>query len=365
MSQPVLYLSAVETVQPDEDETIRQLEDQFKTIQDTTSKNYDHAVRAVHAKAHGIAKGVLTVKDDLPPELAQGLFAAPGSYDAVLRISTNAGDILDDDIALPRGLALKVMGVEGERLPGSEGETSQDFILVNGPVFAAPDAKGFLGNLKMLAKTTDVGEGAKKALSSVLQTTNTVLTAVGIESPKVQQLGGAPQVHPLGETYYSQTPFRFGDHIVKWQLAPVSPELTSLTKEVIDVAGRPDALREEVRRGLIEAGGQWELRVQLNTNLDTMPIEDATQLWDEKESPFRTVATLDVPSQIAWEHGESDRLDDRLSFNIWHGLAAHQPLGGINRARNDTYSKSASFRREFNGCPMHEPGSVAELESAG
>ncbi len=365
MPQPVRYSAEVETVAPDEAETIRQLEDQFKQIQDTTSKDYDHAVRAVHAKAHGIAKGRLTVADGLPPELAQGIFTRPGSYDAILRISTNAGDILDDDIALPRGLALKIMGVEGERLPGSEGDTSQDFIMVNGPVFSAPDAKAFLKNLTLLAKTTDRGEGAKKLLSTVLHATNAALSAVGIESPTIQQLGGAPQVHPLGETYYSQTPFRFGDHIAKWQLTPVSPALTGLTGEVVDIAGRPDALREEVRRGLIEEGGVWELRVQLNTDLEAMPIEDPTKPWDEKASPFRTVATLEVPAQIAWQHGESDRLDDLLSFSIWHGVAAHRPLGGINRARNDTYRRSAEFRRGFNGCPMHEPRFAAELEPAG
>ena len=216
----------------------------------------------------------------------------------------------------------------------------------------------------MLAKTTDKAEGAKKALSSVLQTINSALTTVGVESPMIQQMGGAPQVHPLGETYYSQTPYRFGDYIAKWQLAPVSPELTGLTKEVVDVAGRPDALREEVRRGLVEAGGTWELRVQLNTDLEKMPVEDPTKVWDEKESPFRTVATLSVPEQVSWEHGASDRLDQKLSFNIWHGLAAHRPLGNINRARNETYVKSADFRRQFNGCPMHEPRSLAELEPA-
>ena len=95
-----------------------------------------------------------------------------------------------------------------------------------------------------------------------------------------------------------------------------------------------------------------------------MPIEDATVRWDEKRSPFRTVAIVDVPAQIAWEHAVSDQLDDGLSFNIWHGLAAHQPLGGVNRARDDPYRKSAAFRRRFNGCPMHEPASLAELEPA-
>ena len=121
MAAPIRYSPDLETVAPDEDETIRKLEEQFKLILDTTSHDYGHAVRGVHAKGHGLATGVLTVADGLPPELAQGLFAKPGRYDAVLRISTNPGDILDDAIALPRGLALKVLGVEGRAAAGVGG----------------------------------------------------------------------------------------------------------------------------------------------------------------------------------------------------------------------------------------------------
>jgi len=137
---PTRYTPDVERIEPDEGETIAALNDAFREILDTTSQDYGRAVRSVHAKAHGIARGALTIPDDLPPELAQGIFAAPGTYEAVLRLSTNAGDILPDAVGLPRGLALKVLGVAGERLPGSEGDTTQDFIMVNGPVFTAPDA---------------------------------------------------------------------------------------------------------------------------------------------------------------------------------------------------------------------------------
>lgn len=364
MPQFVRYSPDVEDIKPDEGETIKHLEEQFNQIQQTTADDYKRGVRAVHAKAHAIAKGKLTVMDGLPVELAQGIFTQGGSYEAIIRISTNAGDILDDSISLPRGLALKVIGVEGERLPGSEGDTTQDFILVNGPVFSAPDANAFLKNLTLLAKTTDKAEGAKKTLSAVLQGVNAALSTVGYESPTVQQMGGAPQVHPLGETYYSQTPFRYGDHIAKIGLFPVSPALTALTKTTIDVAGRPDALREDVNRDMIDAGGTWEVRVQLCTDLNDMPVEDPTVRWDEGKSPFITVATLEVAPQSSWQHGASDRFDDALSFNIWHGITAHRPLGNINRARNETYKQSAAFRGRVNGCPMHEPRSASELEPA-
>ena len=189
----------------------------------------------------------------------------------------------------------------------------------------------------MLAKTTDRAEGLKKAASSVFRAVESALEAVGGESATLQLLGGVPNVHPLGETYWSQTPYRYGEHVAKWSLVPVSRALTALTGEVIDAGDRPDAIREEVRRGLIEAGGRWELRVQLCTDPDAMPIEDPTVAWDEQASPFRTVATLDVPPQRSWTAGTSEAAEDALSFAPWHGLAAHRPLGGINRARRDTY----------------------------
>jgi catalase len=363
MAMPVRYTADVETIAPDEGETIRALEDQFRLILDTTSEDYGHAVRSVHAKGHGIARGTLIVADNLPTELAQGLFARPGVYEAVIRFSTNAGDILDDAIRLPRGIGLKILGVEGERLPGSEGEGTQDFLMVNGPAFAATSPKKFLGNLKMLAKTTDKAEGGKKLLSSVLRSFEAALEAVGGESSTLQSLGGAKPVHPLGATYFSQTAFRYGDHIAKFQLVPVSA-IKAYADETIDAAGRPDAIREEMNRLLIEDGGRWELRVQLCTDLDTMPVEDPSVVWDEKDSPFRTVATLDIPAQVAWEHGVSEPTEDLLSFSPWHGLAAHQPLGGVNRARRDPYRMSTDYRRRFNGCPFHEPASLDELPLA-
>ncbi len=150
VASPVRFTDSVETRQDDEQATIQELNETFDKILDTTSKDYGHAVRSVHAKAHAILQGTLTVASGLPPELAQGMFATPGEHAVFMRLSTNAGDILPDTISLPRGLALKVLDVEGERLPGAEGRT-QNFVMVNGPVFQAKTADKFLGSLKKLA----------------------------------------------------------------------------------------------------------------------------------------------------------------------------------------------------------------------
>ena len=361
-TQPVRFAPSVETIADDEAETLASLKDSFREILETTSQDYAHAVRAVHAKAHGIARGTLTIADGLPQTLAQGIFAQPGRHEAVLRISTNAGDILDDSVSLPRGVALKILDVQGDRLPGSESETTQDFIMINGPAFATPNAKPFLANLKLLAKTTDKAEGAKKVLSAVLRGTEAALEAIGLPSPALQTLGGAPNVHPLGETYYSATPFRFGSYIAKFSLAPVSGNLTAHTKEKVDTHNRPDALREEINAVMTAGDAMWELRVQLCRDLETMPIEKADAIWDEAESPFTTVATIRVAAQPSWTADRAKAIDDGMRFSVWTGLAAHQPLGQINRVRKSAYQMSSDFRADFNRCPIHEPKALPALD---
>jgi hypothetical protein len=360
-ADPVRFDPAMETPAPDEAETQKGLVEALHSILETTSSDYGHAVRSVHAKSHGLIRATLTVKPDLPEPYAQGLFATPGEHEAILRISTNPGDILDDSISVPRGLALKVLGVEGERLPGAEGATTQDFVMASAPAFAAPDPKAFLKSLKQLSATTDKAEGLKKALSAVLRAAEGALEAVGGESAFFKQVGGFPNVHPLGLTYYSQTPFLYGPYVAKFSVAPVSPHLKALEGEKVNASGRPDALREDVAETMIEQRAEWELRVQLLTDRDAMPIEDSSVPWDEAKSPFVAVATIVAEPQASWTPGESDATEDKLSFAPWHGLAAHRPLGGINRARRPAYEMSAGFRADFNRCPIHEPSRLAEL----
>ena len=362
---PVAFTPNVEVRADDEAETIQGLNEQLRLIQEKTAADYGSAVRGVHAKGHAIVKGKLEVLSGIAPALAQGLFSAPGSYDALLRFSTLPGDILDDSVSVPRGLAVKLFGVTGDRLPGSEADVTQDFILVNGPAFASPTPKAFLANLKMLAKTTDTGEGLKKGLSAAMQAVDAVLETVGIQSPTIQTLGGAPNTHPLGETYYTQVPLRHGDYIAKLSLAPVSSNLTELAGSKVNTSGRPDALREDMGEVLIEQDSVWELRVQLCIDLEKMPIEDSSVVWDEEQSPYVAVARLTVPAQIGWELGLSEKQEGAVSFSPWHGLSAHQPIGGVNRARKPTYEMSTHFRGHHNGCPVHELRALADLPTQG
>jgi hypothetical protein len=344
----------MEVPAPDEADTIRDLIATMAKISQTTFDHAGHATRSVHAKAHGVLRGELTVMEGLPPTLAQGLFAAPGRYPVAMRFSTIPGDVLDDSVSTPRGLAIKVMDVDGPRLPGSEGMATQDFVLANGPAFNAPTPAKFLSNLKLLAATTDKFEGAKKVLSAVAQATEAVVEKFGVKSPKILTMGGQPGTHILGETFYSQAPILYGDYMAKVSVAPVL-DLAALADMPLDLKADPDALRHAVAAHFATQGGEWEFRVQLCTDMDFMPIEDASVPWPEALSPYVPVARLTAPPQDSWSAASVAAIDEGMAFSPWHGLAAHRPLGGVMRARSATYQSSAQFRSEHNGCPIHEP----------
>lgn len=352
---PVRFHPSVEALEPDEQDTDRQLVETLRGISETTYKDSGHALRSVHAKSHGLLHAELDVPAGLPPMLAQGLFAQPGRYAAIMRFSTIPGDILDDSVSVPRGLAIKIIGIPGDRLPGSEGDTTQDFVLVDGPAFATPTVKKFLGSLKLLASTTDKAQGLKKVLSAALRGVESAIESVGGESGLLKTLGGHPEDHILGETFFSQAPIRYGDYIAKVSVAPVSPEMAALKNAPLNVNGKPNGLREAVREFFAMHGGSWELRVQLCTDLKTMPVEDASVPWPEDNSPYIAVAKLSAQPQDSWSDKNVRAVDDGMSFSPWHGLSAHQPLGSVMRARKGAYKMSADFRGERNGCPMHEP----------
>lgn len=360
---PLPFDPAYEQVPDDEAETITGLIQAMRDIAETTYADGGHAIRSVHAKSHGLLQGEIEILPGLPEALAQGAFSKPGKMPVVMRYSTNPGDILDDKVSTPRGLAIKLIGVEGDRLPNSDGQVTQDFVMVNSPAFLAPTPKEFLKSVKLIAKTTDRAPRAKQALSAALRGAESLVEKLGGESATLKGMGGHPTTNLLGETYYSVVPLLYGRYFAKLSLAPVSPELKALTDKSVDLDGKPNGLREAIKEHFAHHGGTWELRVQLATDIEQMPIEDASVVWPEDASPYVTVARITVQPQSAWNEARAAVVDDQMAFSPWHGLAAHRPLGGIMRSRKPAYEMSSAFRARHNGCPMHEPNTLDRLPS--
>ncbi|MDR5780654.1 catalase family protein [Caballeronia sp. LZ065] len=319
--------AAFEVIPDDEAATTAALVKAMRAMCDTTYRDHGHAMRSVHARTHGLVVGELSVLGALPAHYAQGVFARAMTVPVVMRFSTNRSDGLDDRLSTPRGLALKLIGVKGVRLPGSELDITQDFVMINAPVFMSGTPKAFLSSL--LPPATPTGT-----------------------TPRIR---GQAETHILGETFYSAGPLLYGDYFAKMSVAPVSAPLIDMTDALIDMNGKPHGMREAVSAFFAAHDGEWELRVQLATDIERMPVEDASVRWPEGESPYVAVARIRVGRQSSWDAARVATIDEGMAFSPWRGVAAHRPLGGLMRSRKAAYDMSAHFRRERNGCPMTEP----------
>jgi hypothetical protein len=201
----------------------------------------------------------------------------------------------------------------------------------------------------------------KKVLSSVMRGAEKVLESVGGQSATLMTLGGYPETNPLGDTYYSQAPILLGAYMAKLCVAPASASVMALAKAPVDLKGKPDGLRQAVSEFFAVQSAEWELRAQLCTDLDAMPIEDASKPWPEEQSPYRAVARLVFKPQTSWNDARKRVIDEGMAFNPWHALAAHRPLGSVMRVRKAVYETTAKLRAERNGAHISEPRSAADL----
>ncbi|KAA2244087.1 catalase family protein [Salinarimonas soli] len=354
------YADDVETIPAGESELIDEIIASLSSVSRVLDDRYRHAVRPSHGKSHGLLKGTLRVLDDLPEPLAQGLFAAARTYPVAARISTEPGELMGDSVHTPRGFALKVIGVDGEMLAGHEGQVTQDILLSSGKRFAVADLKGFLDVQRFLEGIVNQPEGAKKAGTALGFAANGALHLVGSDS-SLLDFFGHPHTHPLGETYFSHAPLRHGRYVAKLGLFPACPPLEALAGTRIDPKFEYSALKKAVVGFFEEHGAEYELRVQLRTNAETMLIEDASVEWPESESPFLPVARIVFPRQDAYSPARRAFMDDALSFTPAHGLAAHRPLGSLMRGRMKAYGAIAALRAEMNARPRVEPRHIDEI----
>lgn len=299
------------------------------------------ARRDVHVKAHGCVRAEFQVEPNLPQTYAQGVFKTARTYPAWIRYSNGSERSTDDQTGDARGMAIKLMDVPGRKiLAGQEDEKTQDFLLINHPVFFVRNAGDFVEFTRTLVATGSPVGFFFPGLNPLNWRLREADIARQITSKSVSNL--------LAEPYWSMTPYLLGQRAMKYAVAPCTADERYFPTDSADYLG------DNLEAALAQRGACFNFYVQLQADAVSTPVEDATVEWTETQSPFKKVATLKIPKQ-SFRSGAQQEFCENVSMTPWHSLPEHRPLGGINRARRVVYWSVQKVRHEYNRAPMVEP----------
>lgn len=308
-------------------------------------------LRNVHPKAHGCVNATFTIDENIKKEFQVGLFSQPHTFNVKIRYSNASARIGPDGDpkigkAGSRGMAIQIPNVKGTviKVPGETG--TQDFLMINQPVFAIKDVKDYL------ELTENQLKDEKKAVLNFITKPGRKREAQIVKSIVTTKLA-----NPLEAQYFSAAPFLFGkDRVMKFSAKPCeNPPEQKIPENPSD-----DYLRQAMNKHLDWKNGKeacFNFYIQVGKEGGELGIEDATFEWIDKKSligdfpgksekgiPYEKVAQIIIPKQ-KFDTRENDEACEKLELNPWHSLVEHQPLGGINRLRNPVYLESAKGRK--------------------
>ncbi|BES70414.1 hypothetical protein RE428_14320 [Marinobacter nanhaiticus D15-8W] len=325
---------AEELIRADEEEVTRRIADSMsRFLVGEYQETGKTAERAGNTKTYGLVRASFTVRGDLPRRLQVGAFQAGRQYSAYVRFGGPGPRVVPDiEDAGILSIGIKLMGLPGHKLMADE-KSTMDLTGISSPAFTTPD---IWENVK-LQKQIGLGTPAWYFVNPL---DSHVLDMI------MQGLYARAHANPLELTYHSCVPYRYGrergrDRAIKFAVIPRLTRRSRIT-EFTD-----NYLREAMVRSLAREPAVFDFAIQFQADPVRMPIEDASIVWSERESPFIPVATLEIPTQ-RFDFAAQDAFARNLTYNPWHTLAVHRPLGNQNRARRDIYLRTSRVRQAIN-----------------
>jgi hypothetical protein len=296
--------------------------------------------RGGNTKTHGIVRANFIVHDNLPEPFRRGVFARPQTFRAWVRFSGPGPYVTPDidDVGF-MSISIKLLGVPGPKLMDEEKYT-QDFTGVSPPTFVTPDV---IANAQLQQNSL-----TNSSLFYFLNFHRSHLLDF-----IMQGLWTKTQSSPLEAPYFSCVPYLLGEgQAMQYSVWPSSGKRTSIPR----LPFRPpdNYLRNAMVTALQAGDVDLDFRIQLQTNSFLMPIENAGVLWPEKLSPRVSCATVRLLRQT-FDSPEQINFEKKLSYNPWHCIAEHRPLGNQSRARKRMYLALSTLRHEMNAIPHYEP----------
>jgi hypothetical protein len=245
-------------------------------------------------------------------------------------------------------MAIKLMDVPGAKMLDDE-KFTQDFILISHPAFFVNDLRIYKATLERFLRGSFWSQWASAPLQ--LRSLRAIAIAFRVNARFI--------LNPLFIQYWSMTPYRLGiDPLrklaVKYTAKPSQDVKKTVYDDLASYFARGFSLKKQMNDRLaMSEEARFDFYVQRYVD-DRTPIEDATVAWSEAISKPEHVAQIVIPPQDIMSAARGD-FCEHLSFNPWHGLPEHKPLGLVNRVRRRIYFEISEYRHGLNEVPRTEP----------
>jgi hypothetical protein len=295
--------------------------------------------RDVHIKSHGCVRASFVVPE-LESRYRFGVLAEPGRFDAWVRFSNGDYVLHPDSTRDARGMAVKLLEVPGGKLLDlHEHASTQDFVMMNSPNYFIRELDDYVELTKFLAVGDNFGYFLNgPSINPFSWRWRELRLVSGTKKP--------PPESPLLEQYFSASAYKLGpDNNIKFGTRPAACPSAEMNHPRRWSTPKRDYsfLRHRMSEQLAAGPACFDFMVQLQKPGLPMPVEDATIAWKESHSPFVAVARIEIPAQEFDTPAQNEFCED-LSFNPWHALPDHRPIGVFNRVRKALYEEVAKYR---------------------
>lgn len=326
MPDPLKYNKKFDQLSDEEKEL---LEINKKSITDFVEQSpsvsdVDYATRNAHAKTYAVAKGEFLIDPNIPNELKQ--FFDKEKFDLTIRFSNAHLKVKNSKKDIPAyGFSVKIKDENGQLLA--------NYPLVNFPLFPINSVSTFL---KLFTSVNRFFIKKWSSFSLMIQILKVIpSTFTGSFLKNIIKLLLHKNDFFLSFDYHSVGAYRLGENMIKIKLSP---------RYVDKNFGKKLKVKDAIESYFTSNEFVADILIQICYNLEDQPINKLNVEW--KNSPFIKIGEVKIEKNTLLDPRSCE--NEMLSFNPFESKAFFQPVGKIQKLRDEAYKVSMQTRLKIN-----------------
>lgn len=327
MPNPLRYHKNFEKLSYEEKQLLEEAKKSIADFVEHSSliNDVNYASRNAHAKTYAVLKGEFIISKDIPQDLKH-VFDSE-KYEIIARLSNAHLKIKKGGKDIPAyGFSIKIKD--------ESGRTISNYPLVNFPLFPINSVSVFLKlftsvNRFFLKKWSNWFSILKQIYKIIPSTLNPSFLK------NVWKFVLNKNNFMLSFDYHSVGAYRFDDKMIKIKICP---------QNVQKNFGKRSKVKQSVENYCISNDYLADVFIQFCYDLKDQPINKLNVEW--KNSPFIKIGEVKIEKNSLLNPKGCE--NELLSFNPYESAEIFQPVGKIQKLRDEAYKVSLQTRKKIN-----------------